>query len=419
MGTGFRLLMGIPTLRANPRTPNWIEALANLHMPLGSTMERYWVADLPIAEARNRICAEAVRGGFDAVFMLGDDVLAPANTLLAMLARLGRTYPTPEGGAARCDMVTGVYWTKTYPAFPYLWRGLLDGPYTDWRAGELVAVDFAGCDCLMVTTDALRRMGEPYFSTDYDWGGDITPPRHPTEDFYFFARARAAGLRLWADTDLQCLHEDRATGAYFGLTKDMPQAGGTPDDADGGRVIAELGAGTWCRTYGDGCTVVRFDIDEATRPDVRCDVRALPAAHFGRYDVVHAHHVLEHLPYPDTATTLAHWTRLLRPGGELRVRVPNLAHAMRTLLDPEAPGERKEYAFQQLYGTQTNEWQAHKQGFTAEGLGRLLGAVPGLAGVRVVEETDGHNLFGSATLAEPPRRAVIADLLTAGRAAGA
>jgi SAM-dependent methyltransferase len=36
--------------------------------------------------------------------------------------------------------------------------------------------------------------------------------------------------------------------------------------------------------------------------------------------------VLEHLPYPDQARALAEMHRVLAPGGELFVSVPNLAH---------------------------------------------------------------------------------------------
>lgn len=59
--------------------------------------------------------------------------------------------------------------------------------------------------------------------------------------------------------------------------------------------------------------------------DVVCDVRKLEHWADGEVDEILALDVLEHFPADQTAVILAEWYRVLRPGGLLEVRVPNLA----------------------------------------------------------------------------------------------
>jgi len=398
---GTRVLMGIPTTRSARRSVRWIDAMANLQMPLGSSLGRVWIEDETIAEARNALCQAALDANAQYLFFLSDDVLPPANALLTLLDRIGREYPVGAGQVARASLVTGVYWTKTVPTEPYLWNGLIAGSYRDWLAGEFFPVDLAGCDCLLLEVDLLRSLPAPWFRTDWVWEPGQQPSSIATEDFYFFTTARERGYRLFADTSIQCAHEDRETGQLYALTTDMPQAGGTPEYDATERLIADLGSGTESPYFGDNCRVVRFDTRPDVRPDVRCDLRAIPEQHRGRFDVVHSRHVLEHFGRYETLALVTHWATLLKPGGELVIRVPSLDHAVGILGDPEASGYARQYAFQQIYGGQRYPDDYHKNGFTKRKLSGLLASVPGLGSVAVVEEDGGQNLKGSARLGHP------------------
>lgn len=69
---------------------------------------------------------------------------------------------------------------------------------------------------------------------------------------------------------------------------------------------------------------VNLDRDLASRPDVICDLDRFPyPLKGGCFDRIHASHVLEHLDHPLAAMAEAH--RLLRPGGELHVKVPHFS----------------------------------------------------------------------------------------------
>ena len=54
------------------------------------------------------------------------------------------------------------------------------------------------------------------------------------------------------------------------------------------------------------------------------DVRALDFLPDGYADLVVAHQILEHLPYPDAKPALTEWARILRPGGRIVLSVPDL-----------------------------------------------------------------------------------------------
>lgn len=414
--------MGIPTLSVRDgerprRSEAWTDAMSGLAMPLGSSMGRIWTKDETIAEARNALCASAINGGVDYLFMLGDDVLVPSNTLMTMLDKIGRNYTitgrvsddsvlagTPYNYDARASMITGVYWTKQYPPEPYLFNGLQKGTYKDWLVGEFFPVDWAGCDCLLLEVEMLKQIPFPWFSTDWVWepGQRVSPIA--TEDAYFYTKARKYGFRVFADTSIQCLHEDRSNGALFGLMPEMVQAGGTPDVGVDTVLVAELGAGlsSPADLFGPKAKIVRFDLRADTKPDIRCDIRAITENHFGKYDYVCAHHVLEHFRRMEAPSLVKHWVQLLKPGGKIVIYVPNVERAMRLILDPPpgTPAGDRLYAWNQIYGDQEKPgaaWQ-HLNGFTMRKLEALLQGVPGLKDIKVEHNYGDVNLKGTATL---------------------
>lgn len=420
---GTRVLIGIPTTKTARRSIQWIDGLSSLQMPLGSSAMRAWIVDTEIGPARNQLVQQALDSGAEYLFFISDDVIAPPNTLLQLLDKIGREYPVENGRTARAGIITGVYWTKTAPTEPYIWRGMLQGAYRDWTVGEFFPVDFAGCDCLMIEASVLRGMvdywhewqrqeaatsgTEPlpfpgWFSTDWVWNEGERPSSIATEDFYFYTLARKAGYRLFCDTAIQCLHEDRTTGHLYGLTTEMPQAGGVPEFGPEERpIVADLGAGTDSPYLGEHVRIIRFDGREDVSPDVRCDIRAIPEQWHGQFDIVHARHVLEHFPRKDAPAIVKHWARLLKPDAELRIIVPNVLHACRLITrsydgDTTISPDEAAYAWDQLYGGQHYDTDYHKNGFTPRKLEALLQTVPALGAITVEETEGGQNVTARA-----------------------
>ena len=56
------------------------------------------------------------------------------------------------------------------------------------------------------------------------------------------------------------------------------------------------------------------------------------------FDLIYASHVLEHIPWFNTAPTLKEWVRILKPGGTMEIWVPNAQSIAAALLaDDEVP----------------------------------------------------------------------------------
>lgn len=66
------------------------------------------------------------------------------------------------------------------------------------------------------------------------------------------------------------------------------------------------------------------DIFSTVRADVYADMTALPYPRES-FDLIYACHVLEHSHRHMVLATLTHWRDLLKPGGTLRLSVPNFA----------------------------------------------------------------------------------------------
>lgn len=65
-----------------------------------------------------------------------------------------------------------------------------------------------------------------------------------------------------------------------------------------------------------------LDIFESVRADVYGDMTALPFEK-NTFDLIYSAHVLEHQSRLLILSTLAHWRDILKPGGTLRLAVPN------------------------------------------------------------------------------------------------
>jgi len=368
--------IGLPTW--GKVSVNWATSYRHLGGPLGAnTLELTPVVGKPIAEARNDIMKMAIDNNADFLFMLGDDVLAPADTIIKMLQRM---WDDPS-----LTLLTGMYWTKHWPTQPYIWRGVQRGPYMDWKYGEFFEVDYAGCDCLLIRlTDEIKALGPDWFSTNWKWNREDGPALIATEDFYFYTKTRKAGIKLYCDSTVQCVHEDRNSGAQFALTTDMPQYAGkdapwlpaAETDAAPLVKIAELGAGLDSPYFGepDKVKIVRFDLNEKVRPDYRCDLRRLPVPDQS-FDIVYSKHVLEHFGRGELLDVVKEWVRVLRVGGEFRLVVPNFLHAiMEILAMDEGIKPIDPYPWWQVYGQQTDERDVHKNGFTPRRVKELLEA---------------------------------------------
>ncbi len=96
---------------------------------------------------------------------------------------------------------------------------------------------------------------------------------------------------------------------------------------------------------------INCDCDD--RADMKVDITRLPFD-TGSIDEIICHHALEHIPYRHIELTLKEWARVLKPGGELDLGMPDLELVCRAFaLVPEE--KRWNWLIYVLYGSQCEE----------------------------------------------------------------
>lgn len=116
----------------------------------------------------------------------------------------------------------------------------------------------------------------------------------------------------------------------------------------------------------------------------------------GSLDEIYASHVLEHLGYRDELpTALAEWRRALRPGGLVKIAVPDLMTLCRMVAHPQLPRPVINMIVAMLYGGQGDPHDFHKMGFTED----LLAAFLGAAGFEDVMRVADFGLFDDTSRA--------------------
>lgn len=381
-----KVLLAIPTW--GRVSTEWAEARSSIQWPLGASVATAFLKGEKIDIARNELAKRALAIGASHILYISDDVIVPPNIALQLLSR-------------NVDIVTGVYWTKSFPKEPYIWRGVQQGPYVQWKHGEFFEIDMAGCDALLIKTDVFRRLEMPWFNCNWTWEPDTIPSSLSTEDFPFYLKAKAAGYKVWCDTCVQCGHQDRDSGIQFWLTEDMPQARQDVKAEDikrTDRLCADIGCGEFSGCF-DGA-LMRYDMNEKVKPDIRCDIHEIPEP-CEKFDEVRARHVLEHFPAHEAPDLLKEWLRILKIGGKIEIEVPNLTWAMETVLKQEKgeggiPTDEMFYAWGVLYGCketghEKNPAMQHKTGYTRRTLKNLFDQV---GGVKDVEIADIDNRLG-------------------------
>jgi len=91
----------------------------------------------------------------------------------------------------------------------------------------------------------------------------------------------------------------------------------------------------------------------------------------GTISGIHSEHSLEHVGYAKIYKTLDEWSRVLKPGGELLLKIPDVDLCCKSLIESKNPKYREWYKFT-IYGYQKalaqeeDEAQYHRWGFNKD-----------------------------------------------------
>jgi len=139
---------------------------------------------------------------------------------------------------------------------------------------------------------------------------------------------------------------------------------------------------------------IRLDVDATVKPDIVCSMTDMRPVESGSIDAIWSSHNLEHLQRHEVPRALSEFMRVLKPGGMLLMTMPDLQR----IAELVAANQLEDRAYVSASGPITpldmifghtaslargDTFMAHRTGFTAKTLERLLGE-GGFTKVRVV-----------------------------------
>jgi hypothetical protein len=126
-------------------------------------MNSYAPIDYQIADAENLTAKAVVDGNFEWFLSWEDDNIPPLNALIKV-----NEYMIKKN----VPVVSGLYFTKSIPPEPILYRGIGRGHYADWKMGEKVWVDGIPFGFTLIHGSIIRALWEE--SPEYLVNGTIT-----------------------------------------------------------------------------------------------------------------------------------------------------------------------------------------------------------------------------------------------------
>ena len=112
-------------------------------------MDGYNPINYQVADAQNVIVKSAIERDFEWLLLYEHDVLPPPNAMLTI-----NRYIAEE----RVPVVSGLYYTRSRPADPLVFRGRGDWVYKDWEVGDLVWCSGVPTGFLLIHMAILREM---------------------------------------------------------------------------------------------------------------------------------------------------------------------------------------------------------------------------------------------------------------------
>jgi predicted SAM-dependent methyltransferase len=118
---------------------------------------------------------------------------------------------------------------------------------------------------------------------------------------------------------------------------------------------------------------LNVDLQAVHEPDLECDVCRLLPLPSGAYEEILAQDILEHIPRAKCENALLEWNRVLKIGGILVIRVPNILAIASLLQHPNYQRKEQQSSLLQLiFGTQHYHGDTHLNGFTPLSIEQIL-----------------------------------------------
>jgi hypothetical protein len=181
---------------------NW--SLAEQMVPLRP--HQFGPLGYDVADARNTIVQLAVQNDFEWLFFLDHDVLLPPDTFVILNEYMRR---------GDIPIVAGLYFTKSHPSEPLLYRGRGNSYYRGWALGDKVWCDGTGMGCNLINVQVLKAMWQD--APAYVAGGNVTVRKVFETPQFLWVDPETQGVRGFQGTEDLSWYDRLIQGDY--LTK--------------------------------------------------------------------------------------------------------------------------------------------------------------------------------------------------------
>lgn len=163
-----RLLIGTPA--TGLVRIEWVQGRYGQIIPVNWSMVQvleYFDSFIPlryqVADAQNLIVKQAVTLDFEWLLLIEHDTILPPDAFVRFNQYMIE---------AKYPIVSGLYYTRSRPSEPLIFRGRGVGAFYDWKQGDLVMCDGVPTGCLLIHCAILREMWKE--SAEYQIKGQIT-----------------------------------------------------------------------------------------------------------------------------------------------------------------------------------------------------------------------------------------------------
>jgi len=205
----IRVLVGVPTMGA--MQPNLVSVLLRWAREFEGDQISFYFSDhvAPVDRARNQIVKFFLESEakFTHLLFVDSDTLPQPDALRRLLSH---KLPVVSGLTPILSLNKA---TRTWETFDNCFRQRVsdtDGNVTTHIAERhtgLQEIFRCGSSCILIKREVFEALKPPYY--DFQYNEDHTEHRR-SEDIGFCDKARDAGFKLYADTDVICMHHKEA-----------------------------------------------------------------------------------------------------------------------------------------------------------------------------------------------------------------
>lgn len=178
------------------------------HVELIQYLNAYMPVSYQLADAQNLMAKVVVEGDYDWVFYVEDDNILPNNCLMIMNQYMNK---------GDIPVISGIYFTKSDPSEPIIYRGRGNSYYQDWKMGDKVWCDGIPFGCRLEHAGLIKEAWKN--SPEYKVGGMTTRRVFDQPNSSWFDPVKGGFAALGGTTDLawcsRIIKEDLLTKAGF------------------------------------------------------------------------------------------------------------------------------------------------------------------------------------------------------------